>query len=1064
MKLRVFWFLAPLLGFCAPLSAQVADLYLDVPLTGSVGDGQSTFYRLNAAAPLHLVLTLQNDHGWSRHALYIQRDVLPTTDSYLASSQEGRPEQIIEIPNLEPGSYYVMVRGTDTFFSGGYSILARTAEQLPSLVLDEALADGVGDAQSRFYRLEMPTSGHLVLTLQNDHGWSRHALYIQRDVLPTTDYYLGSSAGDAPEQLIEIPGLEAGPYYVLVRGVDTFFSGGYSILATDLDHPQPEPDSTLWVSTYRGATGAHVTVRAWAVGLAENARVVLARDDGTTIEAEVTPELEGYLAARFNLTGAALGEYDLVAINPDGREFAALRPFVIESEPVVELWADIVGRDRIRVGRTSTFVVRYGNLGNVDVRHAYVVLALPPHVPFDIDVPWAWTPSSPPPIPPSGDDAVAFIFLDLPPLAAGANGWVSVNVAPDTRGPFTVRARITIDPSPYFQSMLSLADLIPLDTPPPGETASAEQSRECRAAEEDKYSAGEILFWAEQDDNPLDLWYGGKNNTYGYHIAKSIGGGWFIDILDDGIQIRCLDDDWRNHQGKFRHFTPPNDSEGHRDRVDKWADTLWELFGKDQDKNKYVTDFCAHKDTFDDGVLKTNCEGVFHLLNPEYGDPRKRGNEPYWKGQPPLVLAGQIYDFLWDYSGREGEAWDKFYSSKKQPTKRKGSGRMSGNGDQTGDQTGYWDCPKAGSDLERARQKVIDAVQAIDPNEMAGPAGFGTGGFIPVGEEIMYVIYFENVESATAPAQEVVITDQLDLVTLDGDALELGQIAFGDTVIDVPPRLTTYSTTIDLRPDQNLTLRVEAELDQSSGQLTWTFTSVDPETGELPEDPLAGFLPPNREPPEGEGYVMFTIRQKPDLASGTQIRNKATIVFDVNPPIETREVLNTIDAGAPSSAVQTLEETQANAEFEVSWSGEDDAGGSGIRDYTIYVATDDSPYTVWLANTAETSATFTGEHRHTYRFYSRATDNVGHVEPAPADADARTAVVLEAVRPEPPPEPEPPQEPGPTPEPEPPPGQAIPPELPSTPMCGACGSGASVAMIMSFCVLGFLRLQRRREA
>jgi hypothetical protein len=350
----------------ARTAEQLPSLVLGEALADGVGDAQSRFYRLELPTPAHLVLTLQNDHGWSRHTLYIQRNVLPTTEEHLAGSEEGRPEQIIEIFNLEPGSYYVMARGIDTFWSGGYSILARTAEQLPSLVLDEALADGVGDAQSRFYRLEMATSGHLVLTLRNDHGWSRHALYIQRDVLPTPDYHVASSAGGDPQQVIEVSHVEAGPYYVMVRGIDTFWSGGYSILATDLDHPQPEPDSTLWASTYRGAAGAQVTVRVWAVGLAENARVLLRRDDGATIEAGVTPELEGYLAARFDLTAAALGEYDLVAVNPDGREFIASRAFRVEAEKHVEPWVDLLGRDAVRVGRAQTFYVVYGNRGNAD--------------------------------------------------------------------------------------------------------------------------------------------------------------------------------------------------------------------------------------------------------------------------------------------------------------------------------------------------------------------------------------------------------------------------------------------------------------------------------------------------------------------------------------------------------------------------------------------------------------------------------------------------------------------------------------------------------------------------
>ncbi|MHC4094051.1 MAG: hypothetical protein ACYSVY_27885, partial [Planctomycetota bacterium] len=131
--------------------------------------------------------------------------MLPTVDSHVARSQEDRPEQVIELPDLGPGTYYVMVRGSYTWWSGGYSVLARTAEQLPALALGAALGDGVGDAQSRFYRLELPSSAHLVLTLQNDHGRSRHALYIQRDVLPTVDSHVARSQEDRPEQVIELP-------------------------------------------------------------------------------------------------------------------------------------------------------------------------------------------------------------------------------------------------------------------------------------------------------------------------------------------------------------------------------------------------------------------------------------------------------------------------------------------------------------------------------------------------------------------------------------------------------------------------------------------------------------------------------------------------------------------------------------------------------------------------------------------------------------------------------------------------------------------------------------------
>lgn len=49
---------------------------------------------------------------------------------------------------------------------------------------------------------------------------------------------------------------------------------------------------------------------------------------------------------------------------------------------------------------------------------------------------------------------------------------------------------------------------------------------------------------------------------------------------------------------------------------------------------------------------------------------------------------------------------------------------------------------------------------------------------------------------------------------------------------------------------------------------------------------MLGCLPPNITAPEGQGSVLFTVRQKSGLPTTREIRNRATIVFDVNPPIE----------------------------------------------------------------------------------------------------------------------------------------------------------------------------------
>ena len=76
------------------------------------------------------------------------------------------------------------------------------------------------------------------------------------------------------------------------------------------------------------------------------------------------------------------------------------------------------------------------------------------------------------------------------------------------------------------------------------------------------------------------------------------------------------------------------------------------------------------------------------------------------------------------------------------------------------------------------------------------------------------------------------------------------------------------------------------------------------------------------------------------LPSGTVIQNQAKIVFDYNDPINTPLVKNTLDAGTPTSQVDPLPATTTDTTFPVSWSGQDEASGSGIAGYDLYVSVD----------------------------------------------------------------------------------------------------------------------------
>jgi RHS repeat-associated protein len=293
-----------------------------------------------------------------------------------------------------------------------------------------------------------------------------------------------------------------------------------------------------------------------------------------------------------------------------------------------------------------------------------------------------------------------------------------------------------------------------------------------------------------------------------------------------------------------------------------------------------------------------------------------------------------------------------------------------------------------------------------DPNDKIGPAGYGPQGFIAPGSPLPYRIDFQNDDTATAPAQRVIVTDQLD-PNLDWKTFALTGVGFGDTDLAISPGSQHYQTSVDITENgQPIEVDIELGLNPQTGLITATFQTIDPRT-QLPPDVLTGFLPPEDGTGRGKGDFTYVVQPRAGLPTGTQIRNVATVVFDANGAITTDQVddhdpskgvdpnkqdLITIDAGPPTSHVAPLPATEASQDFTVSWSGQDEPGGSGIGSYDVYVSDDDGPYTLWQSANPQTSATFDGINGHTYAFYSVATDGAGNVEATPTAPEANTLI------------------------------------------------------------------------
>ncbi|MEE4271581.1 MAG: DUF6531 domain-containing protein [Thermoanaerobaculales bacterium] len=222
-------------------------------------------------------------------------------------------------------------------------------------------------------------------------------------------------------------------------------------------------------------------------------------------------------------------------------------------------------------------------------------------------------------------------------------------------------------------------------------------------------------------------------------------------------------------------------------------------------------------------------------------------------------------------------------------------GRAGGPGAGAGRTRGTTPPPPA---RKRKGGKPFTVIAAFDPNEKTATLGDGPAHTVQPGEQLTYTIFFENQPTASAPAQEVFVTDELP-TELDWSTFRATEIGWGTTAVALPEDTTWYrtiETVDDWRPGigKQWLVEVSIEPDLYSGEINWSFRTLDPDTGALPVDPFAGFLPPNDDTHRGEGWVSFVCHTHPDLVEGTLVENDAEIIFDLNEAILTPVVFNTI--------------------------------------------------------------------------------------------------------------------------------------------------------------------------
>jgi len=688
----------------------------------------------------------------------------------------------------------------------------------------------------------------------------------------------------------------------------------------------------LSISPNRGGDTGNISVHINGTGFAQGAIVKLIKvGQGDIAGNPVKVGDDGTtIDTTFELTGKTRGTWNVVVTNPDNSTQFLQGGFTIELGQEPHTFVELLGLNLIRPSREQTYWLVLRNEGNTDIEEPVGLISWPSGSSLVLSgAVTAYSEPAPSPIVENGRQALGFF---LPKIPAGETRYFPVRFTTTTTIGQDVSLLTASLPVNFFQNRTSLSL-----------KADAQSGK-------DNPPIGSTVFMGPHGNNP-----------YGHEgVVGQLNG--TIGVWDNWQEEFVEFEDWKQRVGGqyLGWGTPPGWTEQKGNQANEYARQIFMGGVPNWEWN------CGKNDS-------TGCYSCSGLVEHIY---EGAGLNPLPTPYDPIFLTpGAHYEL---FTGK-----NDFYSNAEIDPDLRGL-------------VPWWVNIAAdfygGNLIDTLRQRGLAAehkltvISSFDPNSKSGSTGVGDERYLSLSHPSTYLVSFENLETATAPAQEVVITDQLDTVNMDLSTLSLGPISFGNHQVIPPPGASAFATDVDLRPEKNLIVRITANLNPNTGLLTWRFASIDPATGNPPEDPLAGFLPPDINPPEGDGSVLFTVMPKKDLATGTTIRNKARIVFDVNEPIDTPEWFNTIDNSKPISNVLPLTASQCPSNVQVQWAGTDE--GSGIASYNIYVSDNGAPFSVWQQNTTATSGIYTGQFGHTYAFYSVAQDKTGNIEDAPANPDA----------------------------------------------------------------------------
>jgi subtilase family serine protease len=341
-----------------------------------------------AGDPMTIDWTIKNSgshpaNGFMKDNLYLSADTAwNINDLYLGSVQGTISLQpltqlsrsiTVPAPGLTPGDYHIIVRtdANNNIFETNEEnndtvVGSPIVIDLPLLPIEVLLYDTLFNMTEKHYRVIIPDSliGESMITyLKGDSANGVNELYMTHNRISTRMSHDYSHLFPyQANQDVMVPVLDSGSYYLLAFGHNTAAPYQEATLFADILEFE-----VRHIHDNKGGNKGSTTVL--LLGSKFDSTMTVYLDSGGVIipaSALYYHDMTRALVT-FNLHGALIGQYDLVATNSRGDSVRVEDGFRVIDGEGGRLGVSILHPANTRPNRISAFTVEYGNLGNSDL-------------------------------------------------------------------------------------------------------------------------------------------------------------------------------------------------------------------------------------------------------------------------------------------------------------------------------------------------------------------------------------------------------------------------------------------------------------------------------------------------------------------------------------------------------------------------------------------------------------------------------------------------------------------------------------------------------------------------